>query len=722
MKEPVANRKAHKVLFGNVKNEMRGNSGDILMDTPIEMNDPYFWLRDDKRKNKEVIEYLNLENSFTNYHMSNTTDNQTKIYNEMLSRVKEDYDSYPSPHGENGWDCSYYYFIKTVKGKSYSIHCRINKSNNEEEILLDENELADGKDHCDISGFDVSPNHKIMTYGVDQEGNELYKFFMKDIESGDFLDHSIPDLMYCGYDWYDNDTLFYTMGDKENRIYQVWRYTIKSKKNTLIYEIKDSLYSVGFGFSEDKKYLIISSSSFDTGYCFYYDMKKEGGDTLHQFIPKKDNRKYNIDYHEGSWFILTNEWKGEKFSNFVILRTDETNFDDENKWELFDEYNKDVYTKAVSFINDHVFIMRSRDGNNYVEIVKFDGKNYMVNKKREIPKPNDEDIFKIGYIGLNIYNTDRIWFTYSSMTHPSGIYELNLKTNKIKHLRTKDVPNYNPKLYSSKRIYAKSNDGTMVPMSLVYNNQLWKKDGSCPLYLYGYGSYGHTVHPTFSSMRVPLLDRGWAYVIAHVRGSSFNGYSWYEDGKMMNKMNTFMDFNSCAEHLISDGYTYSDGITAEGRSAGGLLMGVAMTKRPDLYHCIVAGVPFVDVMNTMCDSTIPLTTPEWVQWGNPNIKEHFDYMIKYSPYDNIVEGVSYPHILALGGLNDPRVQYWEPTKFIAKLRWSRRNNKKKNNSLFLLKIEMNEGHFSASDRYKYLREMAYQYAFVLKVSDIPVSR
>lgn len=730
MNEPIALIKPHQVLFGAVEGEMRGNPGDILMDPPISRQDNYFWLRNDTRKNEEVLNYLKEENQFTENHMVDTKELQTQLYDEMLSRIKEDYDSYPSPHGDGGWNSPYYYFVRTVKGKSYTIHCRINKSNGEEEVLLDENELAEGKEHCDVSGFSITPNHKIISYGVDEDGDEKYKFYMKNLETGKMIDHSVPDLMYCGYDWYDNDNLFYMMGDKENRIYQVWRYILSSEKRYLVFEVgeENPLFSVGIGFSEDKRYLFILSSSFDTTNNYYYDMIKDDGSSPKLFSKEVSGRKYSLDYHEGNWFVTTNFWNGNRFANFAIFKVGRDVSTSENKWKMLDEYNPDIYTKGVSFIKDYMFISRRNNGNDYVEIVKYNGEEYLIGDKKEIPKPRDEDIFQLGYMGLDIYDTDKVWFSYSSMTKPPGTYEYNLKTGETTHLRTKEVPNYNPDLYVSQRIYAKSDDGIMVPMSLIYNKNVWNKDGSCPLYLYGYGSYGHTVHPTFSSMNIPLLDRGWAYVIAHVRGGSFNGYSWYEDGKMMKKMNTFLDFNACASHLIKEGYTYWDGITAEGRSAGGLLMGAVMTMRPELYHCIVAGVPFVDVMNTMCDSTIPLTTPEWEQWGNPNVKEHFDYMLKYSPYDNIKEGVRYPHLLALGGLNDPRVQYWEPTKFVAKLRQYRRDNKERNGcdwcdkSLILLKIEMNEGHFSASDRYKYIREMAYQYAFVLKVLTIGLSR
>ena len=726
--EPVAEKRPYEVLFGKVEGEMRGNSNDELMDPAISRLDNYYWLRSDDRKNEDVLGYLKEENSYTEANMADTKDLQKELYDEMISRVKEDYDSYPSPHGDGGWDCPYNYFVRTVKGKSYTIHCRINKSNGEEEVLLDENELAEGKDHCDVSGFDITQNHKMISYGVDEEGNETYKFFIKNLETGEFLEHNVPDLMYCGYEWYDNETLFYTMGDKENRIYQVWRYEINTKSRSLIYQVDDPLFSVGMGFTEDNRYLIISSSSFDTANCFYYDMKKEGGDELHLFCKEVKGRKYSIDYHEGNWFVSTNFWNGIKYSNFAIFLVGKNVALEEKEWRIIDEYNAEIYTKGISFIKDYAFISRRKGGNDYVEIVKYDGENYLFEEKINIPKPRDEEIYQLGYIGLDIYNTDRIWFSYSSMTQPAGTYEYNLTTGETTHLRTKEVPNYNADLYCAERIFAKSHDGTMVPMSLIYNKTVWRKDGSCPLYLYGYGSYGHTVHPSFSGLRVPMLDKGWGYVIAHVRGGAFNGYSWYEDGKMMTKMNTFMDFNACAEHLIRDGYTYWDGISAEGRSAGGLLMGAVMTMRPDLYHSIVAGVPFVDVMNTMCDSTIPLTTPEWEQWGNPNIKEFHDYMLKYSPYDNIKEGVRYPHLLALGGLNDPRVQYWEPTKFVAKLRQFRRDNKERNGcdwcdkAIYLLKIEMNEGHFSASDRYKYIKEMAYQYAFVLKMLEKPLCR
>jgi oligopeptidase B len=320
---------------------------------------------------------------------------------------------------------------------------------------------------------------------------------------------------------------------------------------------------------------------------------------------------------------------------------------------------------------------------------------------------NVDDNIKNIKLYYSHYYSDNIIFSMNSLKSPHSLYNMNLETKEKTFLRSKPVPNYNSELYHTERIYAPSHDGIMVPMSVVYRKDKFKNDGTNPLYLYGYGSYGSTIDPNFKSTIIPLLDRGFVYVIGHVRGGSFLGEKWYEDGKMETKINTFLDFNACAEYLIKEKYTFDKGITIEGRSAGGLLVGACMTMRPELYRTVIAGVPFVDVMNTMADPSIPLTVPEWEQWGNPNVKKYFDIMLKYSPYDNIKE-LEYPNLLALAGLNDPRVAYWEPAKFVAKLRYYDTGK-----NVMLLKTEMEQGHFGGMDRYKHIRETAFTYSFVL---------
>tara|TARA_B100000767_G_scaffold275779_2_gene315490 strand:- start:7 stop:2112 length:2106 start_codon:yes stop_codon:yes gene_type:complete len=691
---PVADRIPHQVQFGFV-DKTRGKN---TMDPILTLEDNYYWLRDDTRKNKKVLQYLNDENNYTEYHMSKTKDLQNRLYKELLSHVEETYDSYPLPNSDNDFNSEYLYFTRTIKGKSYPLHCRINIFSKEIKILLDENEIAKGKTCCDISSFKITKDHKYISYGIDTSGNEKYKLKIFNIESGEELEHTLPELTYCDYSWY-NNYIYYTVGDDQNRMYQIWRYNSITKIKQMIYENLDELVNVGYSVSNDNKYFFISADSYETSDIYYFTHTNL---EVKQFTPKITNHKYTVDYHRGNFIIRTNK---DNAKNFKLMICKEFNTNEEN-WKELLIYDESKYIKYIVEIKNYLLIGYKVNGHNLVTVMPFENNDYKINNCYDIQL--DETIFNINVYFTN-YNSNTIIFSQNSLKTPYSLYQLDLITKKSDILRVKPVPNYDKKLYETKRIEATSHDGTSVPISLVYRKDKFKKNGSNPLYLYGYGSYGSTVNPTFNSNILPLLDRGYVYAIAHVRGGSFLGFDWYENGKMEKKINTFHDFNSCAEQLITDGYTFTKGITIEGRSAGGLLVGACMNMRPDLYHTVIAGVPFVDVMNTMCDPTIPLTIPEWEQWGNPNIKKYFDLMLQYSPYDNIKDS-DYPNMLALGGLNDPRVQYWEPAKFVAKTRHHNQGN-----STILLKTEMVQGHFGGMDRYKYLRETAFSYAFVLSV-------
>ena len=699
---PIADRISHMVQFGNINDPKRG---DNLINPAIGLEDFYYWMRDDARTNEKVLDHLKKENEYTEKVMESSKKVKDILYEELLSHIQETYDSYPFPHGfdENNkvsWESKYYYFSRTIEGKSYPIHCRINRETNEEEILLDENLEAEGKETFDLSGFEITDDHKLMSYGVDETGNEKYDLKIIDIGSGKEIEHTVPELTYCDYFWYDNNNfIFYTQGDDTNRMYQVWKYEFATKTHTKLYENLDELVNVGISHSEDEKYLFISASSFDTSDVYYFTIDDN---TIKQFTPKVNKLLYSVDHHEGTFFITTNK---DNSSNFKIMQTS-AELTSEDNWKDFIPYDENKFMKGMAILKNYILVLYKENGDSFIKVIKFRDGTYDLDTSYNVEI--EDQIKNIGYVGMGIYNTDRIVYSHNSLNTPSTLYEYNLETKERKLLRQSPVPNYDKSLYETKRIYADSHDGVKVPMSLIYRKDLFKNDGTNPLYLYGYGSYGHTVHPNFAKGELPLIDRGFVYVIAHVRGGSFLGYKWYEQGKMLNKMNTFKDFVACAEHLIKEKYTNDKGITIEGRSAGGLLVGASMILRPDLFRTVIAGVPFVDVLNTMCDPSIPLTTPEWEQWGNPNQQKYFDYMKTYSPYDNI-KNTEYPNVLALGGLNDPRVQYWEPAKFVAKLRHHMTNN-----NLVLLKTEMNEGHFGGMDRYKYLKEAAFQQAFMLK--------
>lgn len=700
---PIAKRELTKVKLGFVEGEQRGTN---LMNPPKELDDYYYWLRDDKRTNKDVLNYLNDENTYTKKIMDPHKNNINNMFSEIKSHIKETYDSYPRPKGNGGWNSKYRYFTRTIEGKSYAIYCRKNMNTNEEEVLLDINVIAEGKSHCDISSFQITDDHKYLSYGIDENGDEKYKLIIQDIDTKKMIDHNIPELMYCSYFWHKNH-IYYEMGNESNRMYQIWKYNFITKETKKIFQNDNDLISVGLSMSNDEKYFFISASSYESSEYYYFT---EEDPEIKLFSKMKEGLKYNIDYHEGRFIIVTNK---DNCRNFKVMVTDINNTSMDN-WKDLIPYDEKKYIKGVYELKNYLIVIYKENGTNYIKVLKLVDNNYDFDNSYNIELENtDEEIKKnkitnLEISGLNIYNTDIIWITNDSLDTPVSLYEYNLETKNLNLLKQKEVPNFDKNEYESERLYAKSHDGVMVPLSIVYKKSLFKKDGSNPVYLYGYGSYGHTVDADFSARILPLLNRGFVYVIGHVRGSSFLGYKWYEDGKMKNKMNTFHDFIACAEYLIKEKYTFSKGITIEGRSAGGLLVGACMTLRPDLFNTVIGGVPFVDVLTTMADPSIPLTTPEWEQWGNPNQEEYFNYMKQYSPYDNITE-TEYPNALILAGLNDPRVQYWEPAKFVAKLR-----HYKKDNNLLLLKTEMDEGHFGGSDRYKYMKELAFSYIFVLK--------
>ena len=693
---PTPERIVHQTQFGNVDS----SRGDNTMNPVIKLDDSYHWMRSDDRKDEKVINHLKLENSYTEFMMKDMQATKDELYQELLSHVQETYDSYPLPNSDNGWDSEYYYFTRTVKGISYPIHCRVNMKTQVITELLDENKIADGKTCCDISSFSVTKDHKYMSYGIDLSGNEKYDLKIYNIESNEEFEHNIPELTYCDYKWH-HEWIYYTIGDKQNRMYQVWRYNTLTKEPDMIYENMDELINVGFSMSNDNKYFFISAGSYETSDIYYFT---HDNITPIHFTPKLNNHKYSVDYHEGVFLITTNK---DNSSNFMVMVCDENNTDISN-WKEFIEYNESIYIEYIIELKEFILVGYKENGHNLVRVVPYKNTQYMLDKSWIIEV--DDSIKNISIHCIPNYNSNVIMYSQNSLKQPHSIYKLDLTTNESEFIRQKLVPNYDSSLYTTERQYAPSHDGTMVPMSIVYRKDMFNKDGTNKLYLYGYGSYGHTVDPSFKSTIIPLLDRGFVYVISHVRGGSFLGFKWYEDGKMDKKINTFHDFNACAEHLIREKYTFNKGITIEGRSAGGLLVGAAMTMRPDLYNTVIAGVPFVDVMNTMCDPTIPLTIPEWEQWGNPNQKKYYDLMLEYSPYDNIKNN-SYPNILALGGLNDPRVAYWEPAKFIANLR---HHNDSSNNNMMLLKTELEQGHFGGMDRYKHIKETAFSYAFVLK--------
>ena len=697
---PIITKKLEYNYFGNI-DSTRGSG--LLIDPPIAHGDYYKWIRDDKRTNPDVLDMLKNENNYTNEIMKPMASEQHTIYNELLSNIKEDYDSYPLPHSLSGWDSKYYYFTRTQKNKSYPVYCRIDQETKQETILVDVNILSEGKSAFDLSGFRIHDDQTIMSYGVDLKGNEKYALTILNIDSREEIAHTLPELMYCSYKWFKN-TIYYLQGTDENRLYQLWKYDIYSKTHEMLYQCDDELFNVSFQFSENREYLFVSAGSVETTHIYYMKLMQTDVKTpLIEFTPLRKGLKYDLSYFNERFYMVTNK---DDAINFKIMMTVDVSTTCEDGWLDFMPYDSQKYVEDIEILSRYMLISYKENGNNFLRIIPVkDGVGYDMSNQHDIYI--DDAIKNIGLIHT-IYDSNKMIYYHTSLKKPITYYEYNMDTKESTFLRTKEVPNFDDSLYETDRIFAPGYDGVNIPISLIYRKDMMKRDGSNPLYLYGYGSYGITVEPNFRSSILPLLNRGFIYAIAHVRGGSFLGYDWFQSGKMKHKLNTFKDFISCAEHFIQEKYTAANMITIEGRSAGGLLVGAALTMRPDLFRTVIAGVPFVDVMNTMCDPSIPLTIPEWEQWGNPNEQEYYDYIKQYSPYDNIKK-MGYPNVLALGGLNDPRVGYWEPAKFIAKLREYNTND-----NLLLLKTEMEQGHFGQTDRYKYMRELSFDYSFVLK--------
>ena len=691
--EPVAIRKKHEVKFGKISL----NRGKNLIDPPILKEDYYHWLRSDTRDDPEVLSYLKSENDYTKNVMRDNELAVKQMFTELKSHINETDDTYPRP--KRSWDNPYRYFTRTIEGKSYPMYCRKKISTQTEEILLDVNELAEGKTNYDVSSFEVTRDNDVMSYGVDETGDEKYRLIIKSLITGKEIKHTIPELMYCSYFWF-YYYIFYEVADETNRLYQIWVYDVMTGNKNMIFENLNSIETVSISMSSDEEYFFITNSSYDTSEIYYFH--KNNFDPI-IFAPKQKGVLYDVVQHGNKFLIVTNK---DNCRNFKIMWCYVGGSTSMENWKEFIPYDDNVYIKDIDTYKDFILITSRENGTNRVRVIHNKDNNYDFESSYYLSIGDINKNIDLSY--LDVYETDRIWLSHEALDTPPTLYEYHLINRTYTPLKEKKILQFDSSKYHSERIYAKSYDNTLVPMSIVYKKDLFSKNGKNPLYLYGYGAYGCTIDPDFNTTLLPLLDRGFVYVIAHVRGGSFLGYKWYENGKMEHKMNTFKDFIACAEHLIEKKYTHSKGITIEGRSAGGLLVGACMTIRPDLFHTVIGGVPFVDALNTMADPSIPLTTEEWEQWGNPNQQKYYNLIKEYSPYDNI-KATNYPHTLFLAGLNDPRVAYWEPAKFIAKLRHHR-----KNDNILLLKTEMDEGHFGGSDRYKYLEQLAFDYIFVLK--------
>lgn len=693
---PKLKKRSHMVPFGKICGQNRGPNP---MDPPIYLEDPYHYVRDESRGNKEILDHLRAENAYTESKLQHLKPLQTKIYEEILSHVQETDEDYPYPHGP------YLYYYRTVKGSSYSIYCRKPRSGSgQEEILLDQNELARGKEYTVVRNIKISPDHKFLAYLVDFTGNEVYTGQIKDLSTGQLLPDRLEKIDSLSWGT-TSSVLFYSTTDETLRSDKVWRYNIgqmeAGKQN--IYSDDDALYTVSFCKSRSSKYLFIESVSKETSECSILSLEQADGKP--QVVEKrKEGLMYTVTHQDQYLYIVTNK---DQATNYKLMRTSVSQLSQDHWQDVF-PYDENVKLEYVDSFKNFFVLCGRQHGLTQLWIVKHEldlashGTKY---KRQRITFT--EPIYTVSSSVNREYDAAKYRFTYSSMTTPETTYDYDVESNEHMLLKERFVPNYDRLLYKSERIIAKASDGVEVPISVLYRKDMRTGDRQ-PLHLYGYGSYEISIDPEFSASLLPLLDRGIIYAIAHVRGGGEMGRSWYNDGKFLHKRNTFTDFITCAETLVKIGMTSSSKMSCEGRSAGGLLIGAVLNMRPDIFTAALAGVPFVDVMNTMSDPTIPLTVQEWQEWGNPNETKYFDYMRSYSPYDNI-KAQAYPNIIITSGLYDPRVMYWEPTKYVTKLRALKSDH----NEVFL-KMDLESGHFSASDRYRAIKERAFEYAFILE--------
>ena len=656
--------------------------------------DDYFWLRE--KSNPEVIKYLEAENEYTEAVMKQTEEFQKLLYEELVGRIKETDLSVPEKIDD------YYYYSRTEEGKQYSIYCRKKESlDAEEEILLDQNALAEGYDYFDIGAFQISRDHQLLAYSVDTTGSETFTLYVKDLNAGGLLKDEIKNIYYYVEWGNDNKTIFYTTLDEAKRPYKLYRHILGTaqEEDEMVYQESDEAFYLSISKTRDKEYLIITLGSMTTTEVRYLkaDLPKDNFQVIH---PRQHEMEYYVAHHSDKFYIMTND----EAKNFKLMEVSVTDPSKKN-WKEVIPHSDSVKIDGMDVFRNHLVVYEREKGLKKIRIT-----NLMDSQVHYVDFP--EPVYTYWRSRNPDFNTNMLRFNYTSLVTPRSVFDYNMdtKTRELKK-QYEVLGGYDPSLYQSERIFAKASDGTMVPLSLVYRKGM-VKDGNNPLLLHGYGSYGISQEPTFSSNRLSLLDRGFVYAMAHVRGGGEMGRYWYEDGKLLKKKNTFTDFIACAEHLIAEKYTSSNKLVIYGGSAGGLLMGAVTNMRPDLFKAVIADVPFVDALNTMLDPSIPLTVIEYEEWGNPNEEEYYDYMKSYSPYDN-VEAKDYPNMLITAGLNDPRVQYWEPAKWTAKLRAL-----KTDKNILLLKTKMGEGHMGASGRYDYLKDIAFEYAFIFDLFGI----
>ncbi|WP_282161744.1 S9 family peptidase [Ulvibacterium marinum] len=672
---PVA-KKMHKELVAH---------GEVRIDD-------YYWLNE--RDNTDVIAYLEQENEYYAKLTQHTKDFQEKLFNEMKSRIKEDDSSVP--YKQNG----YWYVTRYETGKEYPIYSRFKGSlDAAEEIMFNGNEMAKDHEYFNIGGISISPDNKLAVFGVDTVSRRQYTLRIKNLETGEIYDDKIEDTT-GGSVWADdNRTLFYVKKDSVTlRADRILKHKLgtPSSSDTEVFHEQDETFGTYVYKTKSKKYIVIGSYSTLTSEFRTLRADEPDGE-FKIFSPRERGLEYSIVHYKDAFYILTNK---DKATNFKLMRAGEEDTSSE-KWEKFIPHREDVLLEDIEIFRDYYVLSERENGLNRIKITRWDNsETYYL--------PFESETYT-AYVSRNPeFDTDTLRFGYNSMTTPSSVIDFNMKTKEKEVKKEQEVlgGQFQKENYLEKRIWATAKDGAKIPMSIVYHKDT-PLNRDTPILQYAYGSYGVTLDPNFSTVRLSLLDRGFVFALAHIRGGEYLGRPWYEDGKLLKKKNTFTDFIDCSRYLIEMGYTSPDHLYAMGGSAGGLLMGAVANLAPELYKGIVAQVPFVDVITTMFDDSIPLTTGEYDEWGNPNIREYYEYMKSYSPYDN-VEAKAYPNMLVTTGLHDSQVQYFEPAKWVAKLR-----EHKTDDNLLLFNINMDAGHGGASGRFEALKETAKEYAFLL---------
>jgi oligopeptidase B len=674
------------------------------------LEDDYFWLRE--KESAEVIAYLEAENAYTTASLGHTVPLQEKLYTEMLSHIKETDTSLPVPDGE------WFYYTHTTAGKQYGVHCRRAAAEDaplrmdefaSEEVLLDVNALAEGKAFMSLGAFAISPDATFLAYTTDTTGFRQYDLHLKNLNTQETLAdtaHRVGSVTWSA----DGVFLFYTVEDEQTkRQYRLYRHRVgrPQSEDVLVYEETDERFNLGVGRTRDRKYLLLEAGSHTTSEVRFLRSDDPEGE-FDLLAPRVADQEYTVDHRDGVFYLRVNDTG----KNFRVVATKVETPGREHWIELL-PHREDVVLDDFDVFQNFAVSTEKIEGLDTLRIFDFEGSGLSADA-REVTFP--EPSYSAGLHANRIFDTPSFRYSYQSLVSPASVFEYDVKTGASTLLKQQEVPGgFDRTLYAAERVWAVAKDGVTVPVSLVYRRDSFHKDGTNPLYLYGYGSYGYPLPVGFGTNRLSLLDRGFVMAYAHIRGGGDLGDSWHDAGKMMVKRTTFTDFVDVTEHLLAEGYGDRTKVVIEGGSAGGLLMGAVVNLRPDLFRIVLSHVPFVDVMNTMLDDSLPLTVAEYEEWGNPNEAEAFAYMRSYSPYDNL-QRADYPAMLVKTSLNDSQVMYWEPAKYVAKLRTLKTNPEVP----LLLHVNMDAGHGGASGRYDYLKEIAMDYAFVLTELGIAV--